>query len=407
MAHLTKVTSLAASILQQMPEVGRWQTKFLLHLFVLWLSIRGRHNFVHLARYGKYGESTYRKNFGRTFDFLSFNIELSERHLGPVKMLAFDPSYLPKSGGCTEGVYKFWSGVASMVKPGLEIGGLAVIDEETGTALHLLATQTIIDPDDGLTLLDRYAQSIIKHKTQLLGVSKYLAVDAYFAKKPFIDQLTQAGFSVITRLRKDVRLRYLYEGPHPQRRGPKKKYDGRVDLRQLDMRHFKPCDKAEDGSWAAFEAVVNVQSWKRSARVVIVHHYDDQGEISRAYIYCSTDVESSGQRIFRQYPARYQQEFLFRDAKQELGLTHCQAYTKEKIHFHVNTALTVGSLAKAAHHLSDENEAKQPFSIADVKTLYVNEFQGLRIITMFRKHLNTKLIEKAWEEIRSLGLRRA
>ena len=103
----------------------------------------------------------------------------------------------------------------------------------------------------------------------------------------------------------------------------------------------------------------------------------------------------------------YQQEFLFRDAKQELGLTHGQAYTADKIHFHVNTALTVGSLAKAAHQLLDEKRRDQPFSIADVKTQYVNEYEGARIIGMFGSQVNERLIAQVWDRVRDFGLRRA
>ena len=62
MTRLTKVATLAASILRQMPQIGKWQRKFLLHLFVLWLSIRGRHNFANLARYDIFGEGAYRNN---------------------------------------------------------------------------------------------------------------------------------------------------------------------------------------------------------------------------------------------------------------------------------------------------------------------------------------------------------
>ncbi|MBK8505507.1 MAG: hypothetical protein IPL46_26910 [Saprospiraceae bacterium] len=46
------------------------------------LSIRGRINFLQLARYGKYHESTYRMGFERDFDFLTFNILLVEQYCG-------------------------------------------------------------------------------------------------------------------------------------------------------------------------------------------------------------------------------------------------------------------------------------------------------------------------------------
>jgi len=53
----------------------------------------------------------------------------------------------------------------------------------------------------------------------------------------------------------------------------------------------------------------------------------------------------------RKYTYRFQQEFLFRDAKQFAGLEQGQGRSKEKIHFHTNIALTKVHLAKVAHYL--------------------------------------------------------
>lgn len=93
MTYPTKVETLAQQIMDKQPDVGRWQRKFLLHLFGLWLCLRGRYNFTHLARYGGgRQESTYRNNFAKSFDWLAFNSELCRRYLSPELILAFDPS---------------------------------------------------------------------------------------------------------------------------------------------------------------------------------------------------------------------------------------------------------------------------------------------------------------------------
>ncbi len=44
------------------------------------------------------------------------------------------------------------------------------------------------------------------------------------------------------------------------------------------------------------------------------------------------------------------------DSKQEIGLGDCQAYSWQKIDFHLNASLTTVALAKAAHCLTP----KQP-----------------------------------------------
>ena len=210
-----------------------------------------------------------------------------------------------------------------------------------------------------------------------------------------------------SRLRSDVHLRYLYCGARRGGSGRPKTYDGRVSIRQLRPDVFTPCAKCDKNTWIAYEAVVNVKALKGNCCVVVVHDLDASGKIKGHRVYFSTDQLLSGGEVLHQYQCRFQQEFLYRDAKQELGLTHGQAYSWPKIDFHVNTALTVGSLAKAAHHLADPNKRCEPFSIADIKTRYTNEYQVDRILSAFRIDRNDPLISQQCEELYNLGLRRA
>ena len=84
-----------------------------------------------------------------------------------------------------------------------------------------------------------------------------------------------------------------------------------------------------------------------------------------------------------------------------------QAYTWPKLDFHFNLALTVGSLAKAAHHLLDEGRRAQPFSLADIKTRYVNEYGARRIMRLFGLNPESALIRSVWHKVGAWGLRRA
>ena len=397
---------LTEQILHKIPTIGRWQRKFIIHLFPLWLSIRGRHNYTNLARYGHYGEDTYRQNAGRSFPFLTFNRLLVQQSFSENCLIAFDPTYVSKSGKHTKGVGYFYSGCAGREKWGLEFSGIAAIDLNIKKALHLEAVQTLHDSDKE-TLLAYYARIIIDRKKELMSISNLIAADAFFGRAPFVELLTADGFDLVTRLQKNICLRYLYNGRQKKGRGRPKKYDGKVDPFQLRKDQFKFFDEAEDRSWIAYHAVVNVRAWKRSASLVIVHDLDKTGNIKSYRIFACTDIEMSGTQVKFNYEARYQIEFLFRDAKQELGLEHAQARSKEKLHFHVNTSLTCGSLAKAAYYLTIPIEQRKAFSIADIKTLYTNEFFFNRIISWFAIDPKLKLINKIRDKVLAFGKRAA
>ena len=389
-----------------MTEVGRWQRRFLVHLFPLLLSIRGRYNFTNLARYGEHNEATYRRSYAKDFDWLTFNLGLVERYLSGDRIIALDPSYLAKSGKHSAGVGYFWSGSAGQTKWGQEFCGLAAVDLQDKTALHLLAVQTT-GLEEGESLLDYYASIVTLNAAKLRRVSRYVVADAYFAKASFAASVLAAGLHLNTRLRKDQVLYYLYQGPQRSGPGRPKQFAGRIDVANLRPDVFTPCAVADDGTWTAFEAVVYVKAWKRKARVVVMQRYNRVGKFCSHSTLVSTDLAQSGADLILCYTSRFQQEFLYRDAKQELGLEDCQAYTWPKIDFHLNASLTTVSLAKAAHCLAPQKPHDQPFSIADLKTEYVNESLALRIIRGCGLSPDLPIIRKLLPQIKKLGKRAA
>jgi len=72
-----------------------------------------------------------------------------------------------------------------------------------------------------------------------MGISKYLVADAWFSKKPFTDQITELGMHLVSRLRDDADLRYLYTGSKTGKQGRPPKYAGKVNNHKIDTEYFK------------------------------------------------------------------------------------------------------------------------------------------------------------------------
>ncbi len=81
-----------------------------------------------------------------------------------------------------------------------------------------------------------YARKLVEHKQPLQTLSKYIVVDAYFSKDPFVNTMCEQGFEIISRLRSDANLNYLYQYKQ-KRRGRLKRYDGKVALAHLKTTH--------------------------------------------------------------------------------------------------------------------------------------------------------------------------
>jgi hypothetical protein len=364
-------------------KINKWRKDFLIETFMLFLSIKGRINFLQLSRFGHSSEQRFRQQFEKPFDFLKFNVELVQGHGSGKFAIAFDPSYINKSGKKTPGLGMYWSGCAQKNKWGLEIGGLAAIDIENNTGFHLEAVQTPGSKgskDSSTTLIDWYGQLIEHRVATLITLSKYFLADAYFSKKPFVDCIIQLGMHLISRLRDDADLLYLYKGGPTGKKGKPRKYAGKIKLDNIDKDYFEKIVINEETT--IYSAVVYSKSLKRNIKLAYTQYISEKGKVSYK-LYFSTDLEMEAPEILHYYHSRFQIEFLYRDSKQHTGLEHSQARSENKLHFHFNSSLTSINIAKVAHWLNIPKEERKSFSMSDIKTLYHNMLLLERFFKVF------------------------
>ena len=390
--------------LKSFNKVNKSRKKFIENVLISFLSIKGRINFLQLERYGEYSEQTYRNQFEVEFDFFEFNKNLITQFTQNPILIGFDPSYLSKSGNSTPGVDYFWSGVAGKAKWGLEVSGFAAIDPVLNTAFHLNAIQTP-NREELVELnknhLEYYGSLITKNAVHFRSISQYILADAYFSKKPFLEAVSQSKLFLISRLRSDSDLKYCYNGPLTRKRGAPKKFDGKIDFKNLDMNHLTL--DYQDQAMKIYGAIVYSVAFKRKIKIAIVHYLKQGVETIKATkIYFSSNVKQESLEIVTFYKSRFQIEFLFRDAKQFTGLNTCEARSKNKINFHVNAALTVVNLAKIDWFSKMYNKTL-PFSIADYKTHLNNELMMKRFIKMFGINPNSYKNKKIICEIMNYG----
>ena len=369
---------LISNMLTKLPRINQWRQDFLIETFVLFMSIRGRINFLQLARYGKYKEQRYRQQFEKSFDFLAFNKELTLSQGSGRYAIAFDPSYISKSGKKTPGLGWYWSGVANQAKWGLEIGGIAAIDIDNHTAFHLEAVQTL--NADEQTLTDWYAGVISERKETLTSISKYLLADAWFSKKPFVDQIILSNMHLICRLRDDADLRYICKEPPTMKRGRPRKYDGKIIINDINKEYFTLISQDEKSK--VYAEVVYSKALKRNVKLVHVTYSNDNGK-QTTKLYFSTDVLMDASDVLLYYQSRFQIEFLYRDGKQHTGLNDSQARSENKLHFQFNASLTSLNIAKAIHWLSEPKQERGAFSMSDIKTMNHNTLLMKRFIDVF------------------------
>jgi hypothetical protein len=371
--------------------------QFILNVLLCFLSIKGRINFLQLSRYSKYCEQYFRIHFENKFNFQEFNHRLILNLKIKECIIAFDPSFITKSGKCTFGLGKYWSGCAKQAKWGLDICGFAVIDILQNTAFHLNAIQT--PAFENMTLLDYYCQIIKENYLYFKDLSNYMVADAYFSKKKVVDTMLSLGLHFISRLRDDAVMMYIYQGEPTGKKGRPKKYAGKVNAYNFNMYYFT--ENFSDKEMKIYSAIVYCKAFKRDIKLAVAIFYKDGKEVTRK-LYFSTDLELCAQKIVRYYRSRFQIEFLYRDAKQHCGLMQCQARSLNKLNFHFNAALTAVNLAKI-EWLSTKTSTDEPFSMLNYKIMYNNELLLNTFIQRFAINANTVKNKQIISELRNYG----
>src|SRR5882672_10856537 len=301
-------------ILQQMPGLGQPQRKFLATLFVTILVLRGRVNFRNLSRYGNYAERTIARQFREPFDWPDFHqrVLMTALDLRSELVSAHDASFIPKSGKQTFGLGHFFNGCASRAERGLEISTLAVVDVTRRCAFTLAVAQTPPGEDakktgQEETRVDFYLQQLRAHRHRLPPGVTYHCVDGYYAKKKYIEEVVRLDLHAITKLRSDADCMFLYTGPHPKRRGARRKYDGKVNFQALH-RFEDLGTRAEEPPRHLYTAVVWHKTLQRRLRIVVLLNRKDPAK-PRCIVLGSPDPELHGHKLLDLYAARFQSEF--------------------------------------------------------------------------------------------------
>jgi len=367
--------TIVTEILERMSGITKPQQKFLLNLFVTLLATHSRINFLNLSRHSSLNEKTYRRGFRRPFDFVSFNQEAIRNAIAQKSKKAFaqDASFSKKSGKKTFGLDKFWNGCASRSEKGLEVSLISIVDLSGNQSFALSAEQTPSLPDlkrqeKEQTRMDFYLQHLERTASNFPKEVKIGLFDGFYAKLKFVNGVKKLGFEVISKLRCDANLKYLYEGAQ-KKRGRNRKYDGKVDFQ--DLSRFEKLETDEEGV-RLYTLMVWSVSLKRPIRVVVVVKRQEQKKM-RYVVLFSTDSELSAQLVFDYYKARFSIEFIFRDAKQFAGFSDCQARDQEGLHFHFNASVTSVNIARLLAQEEHKGKEKMVFSMSSIKQRCFNE----------------------------------
>ncbi len=291
---------------------------------------------------------------------------------------------LSKAGKHTYGLDKFWSGVLNQTKRGLEVSLVCAINIRTGNTWSISMRQTSngLSSDEakeaktGFTRIDFYLEQLERCIAQVPQIQYYTA-DGYYAKKKVVDKVLSKDKHLISKLRPDANLRYLLDRKKNPTAHGNKKYDGKVNWKALNLDKWILVGRDEKyAHLLLYTQILHSPQFKCNIKVVFVWNTRTNGYS----VVFSTDTAQSAQQIVTYYQLRFKIEFIFRDAKQFTGLTHCQARDKDKLDFHFNMSVAALNIY-------------QYQAIIEEKSLSLNSF--------VRKAYNTKFVQILFDKLSS------
>lgn len=367
---------LLETILNEMLNVSKPQKKFLIIVIGAILSMYDKVNFRSLARQTGLSVKTFSRWFNNFFNFVNCNEILISKAMsnGNEIIAAFDQSFIEKVGKKTVGKDKFWDGCSSKVNDGLEISLVAFVNVLMGTSFSLEAKQTptikeIKAFNCNETRVDFYIKFVSKLFDSIKKYTRYFVADGFFSKKKFVKAIVEGGLHFIGKLRKDTDLWIFYSGAKNPGRGRPKLYSGKCDLEILDNFNF---EVQVDEETMLYSGIFFSKSLEQKIKVVAIIKKLKDG-IGKSFLF-STDLDLDALKIYSYYGARYQIEFIFREAKQHTGLCDCQARGEKALYSHFNISLLALNCVKLQHYFNQQESSKKlPLSMISYKAAYHND----------------------------------
>jgi hypothetical protein len=375
--------------------ISKKQRIFLMVLIHSLIGSFGKKTFKNLARYAQTTQHTILRQMAKAFNFVQLNALLIKTITNEHSTLIAvqDATFIPKAGKKTHGLGFFWNGSAGRPEKGLEYDVIAVVDvgNDKNEGYALSAEQTPANPmpkkerkktkKTDVTRVDAYLSHLARTVRYILGLGiKYVVADAFFAKDKYVNGAAALELHVISKLRIDARLTRPYTGPQKPR-GRKKI----IDNMKISPEDYQDSimvtigdEQVELSSCKAYCA-----SLKRVIRVVRVRKMIKANRYKEALLF-STDVDMDMRLIYQFYVARFQIEFVFRDAKGATGLADCQSRNAQRQHYHVNASLVALNVIKIQdHEVQQKHKTQYAFSATNWTRKYHVEIVLNRFISMF------------------------
>ncbi|MCI0552846.1 MAG: transposase [Anaerolineae bacterium] len=427
------------------PDVSKTNLRRMSRIAQGMLSTSGRVTMLGLSRWAGEGGSyrTVQRWFNTVISWSAILCKFFMRHLylpGTEYFLVGDESVVTKSGKETHGLDHFFSGLLNKVVKGIAIFSLSLVSVEERCSYPLQVEQVIRSEAEkeaaqarkqkqakkdkaaprkkrgrpkgsrncdktrvALTPELKRIQEMLINQLKMLQAwvtVRYLALDGHFGNNSALQMVRLCGLHLISKLRYDAALYFVYHG-RQKRRGPRKKYGQKINYRRIHKRYLVERSVKDGIETRIYQAQMLHHEFAQVLNVVILTKTNlKTGAFANVNLF-SSDLELGYEKIIDCYSLRFQIEFNFRDAKQYWGLEDFMNIKEVPLTNAINLSLFMVNLSQVL--LRQFRQTHPDSGILDLKAYFRAAKYFEEIIKMLPKTPEPFLLEQIFGQIATLG----
>jgi len=410
------------------------------------LSMTGRVTMLGISRWAGKGGSyrTIQRFFNTALSWPEIFCNFFERFLFKLKKEYFligDESVVTKSGKATYGLDYFFAGLLSKVVKSIAIFSLALVSVEDRRSYPLQVEQVVRSETEkaaakakkvkksqkkgantpkkkpgrrkgsknrdktqvDLTPELQRIQKMIKKQLFLLNhlvKIRHLVLDGHFGNNNALQMVRQCGLHLISKLRYDAALYFVYQGEQKSR-GPRKKYGPKIDYQHLPDKYLVEKRIEDDIEIRIYQAEMLHHDFAQPINVVVITKTNlKTGAYAHINLF-SSDLELSHEKIIDFYRLRFQIEFNFRDAKQYWGLEDFMNIKEVPLTNALNLSLFMVNVSEVL--LQEFWQTHPDSSVLDLKSYFRAAKYFEETIKLLPQKPEPILLEQIFTHVASLG----
>ena len=427
------------------PTISRKDLRRLSRIIKALLAMTGRVTMLGLSRWGGKGCSyrTVQRFFGEPIPWVQLYWQFFVSHLYCSEreyLLAGDESVITKSGKRTYGLDHFFSSLLSKVVPSVAIFALSLIDVEERRSYPIRVEQVIRSEAEKAAVKAKKQQRKAKQKAQVKGKpgrpkgSKnrdktqveltpellriqmmiknqltlfqdvlsitYLVLDGHFGNNNALQMVRQCGLHLVSKLRHDAALHFVYQGKYAGKGAPRK-YGDKLIYDQLPKKYLMETSTHKQIETRIYQAQMLHHEFAQKLNVVIIHKTNRKTDACAHVVLFSSDLTLSYDKIVDFYRLRFQLEFNFRDAKQYWGLEDWMNVKEVPLTNALNLSLFMVNLSQVL--LMEFRQSNPQSSVLDLKAYCRAARYFEETLKMLPKKPEPILIQQVFGQLVSLG----